>query len=175
MDAAAPSPPPRYSVRVTKDSLVFSAAHFITYLRDRCERLHGHNYRVEVEVAGPLDENRYVYDFIALRDDTQAICLELDHRVLLPDRNPRIRVAVGPSETTASFENRRWVFPNEDCAVLPVQNTTAELLARWIGGRLVGKWRSAGLPSPERLTVRVEENFGQWAECNLEGLDRLEG
>ena len=58
----------RYRVRVTKDHLVFSAAHFITFNGNICERLHGHNWRVAVEVAGPLDENSYVFDFIALRD-----------------------------------------------------------------------------------------------------------
>ena len=56
-----------YHVRIAKDYLVFSAAHFITYDGDVCERLHGHNYRVAAEVAGPLDENHYVVDFIALR------------------------------------------------------------------------------------------------------------
>ena len=61
----------RYRVRVTKDHLVFSAAHFITFNGHICERLHGHNWRVAVEVAGPLDENSYVFDFIALRDATQ--------------------------------------------------------------------------------------------------------
>jgi hypothetical protein len=49
----------RYHVRVAKDTLVFSAAHFITFAGNVCERLHGHNYRVAAEVAGPLDENHY--------------------------------------------------------------------------------------------------------------------
>ena len=44
---------PNYAVRITKDYLVFSAGHFITYNGDVCERLHGHNYRVAAEVAAP--------------------------------------------------------------------------------------------------------------------------
>ena len=43
-----------YHVRVTKDYLVFSAAHFITYGGNICERLHGHNYQVRVKVAGAI-------------------------------------------------------------------------------------------------------------------------
>ena len=54
----------RYHVRISKDYLVFSAGHFITYAGDICERLHGHNWRVTAEVSGPLDENHYVIDFI---------------------------------------------------------------------------------------------------------------
>ena len=37
-----------YKVRVTKDHLVFCAGHFISYEGDKCERLHGHNYRAAV-------------------------------------------------------------------------------------------------------------------------------
>ena len=50
------SDPDRFRVRVTKDHLVFSAAHFITFNGNVCERLHGHNWRVAVEVTGGLDE-----------------------------------------------------------------------------------------------------------------------
>ena len=56
----------RYKVRVTKDYLVFCSGHFITFAGDQCERIHGHNYRVAVEVEDDLDENHYVFDFIAL-------------------------------------------------------------------------------------------------------------
>jgi 6-pyruvoyltetrahydropterin/6-carboxytetrahydropterin synthase len=158
---------PQYDVRVVKDSLVFSAAHFITYAGNLCERLHGHNYRVEVEVRGPLDENHYVVDFIALRDAATRIVQSLDHYVVLPTQSELIHVAMGERETIASFEDRRWVFPNEDCVLLPVANTTVELLGNWIAARLLDELTNCGQPLPEQLTVRVEENFGQWAGCTL--------
>ena len=41
-----------FRVRVTKDYLVFSSGHFITFNGDHCERIHGHNYRLAVEVEG---------------------------------------------------------------------------------------------------------------------------
>ncbi len=159
--------PPQFRVRVTKDHLVFSAAHFITFNGNVCERLHGHNWRTAVEVAGPLDENFYVFDFIALRDALQLIVNELDHRVLLPTRHRAIAVAAGDREVEATFEDRRWVFPREDCVLLPVENTTAELIARWIGERLREVIRSRPGHQIERLSVEVEENFGQWAICEL--------
>ena len=81
----------RYTVRVTKDYLVFSAGHFITFAGDHCERIHGHNYRATVEVEDVLDENHYVFDFLALRDLTRGITDELDHRMLLPSRSALIR------------------------------------------------------------------------------------
>jgi 6-pyruvoyltetrahydropterin/6-carboxytetrahydropterin synthase len=158
-----------WSVRVTKDTLVFSAAHFITFNRNICERIHGHNWRVEAEIEGPLDENHYVFDFIALRDGLQTLVQELDHRVLLPEHHPLIHVEVSGDarEVTARFDNRRWVFPREDCFILPVENTTAELIARWIGQSLISRLKLNDQHGLTRLRISVEENFGQWADCWL--------
>lgn len=58
----------RYHIRVAKDYLIFSCGHFITYDGTKCEPLHGHNYRTAIELEADLDENHYVFDFIALRD-----------------------------------------------------------------------------------------------------------
>ena len=152
----------QYHVRVTKDYLVFSAAHFITFNGDICERLHGHNYRVEVEVTGPLDENSYVIDFIALRDAAKGIVDRLDHYTLLPTEHDRILVESNDHEVTARFEQRRWVFPRGDCVLLPVPNTTAEMLAQYIGQQLISALDLGDLIPIERLTVGVDENNGQW-------------
>lgn len=157
-----------YRVRVTKDHLVFSAAHFITFNGNICERLHGHNWRLAVEVTGPLDENSYVFDFIALREAAQKLVNELDHRVLLPTKHPKIHVSVDDREVTAVFEERRWVFPREDCVLLPIANTTAELIGHWIGRHLQETLsRHPGGQSLESLQIEIEENFGQWAICEL--------
>jgi 6-pyruvoyltetrahydropterin/6-carboxytetrahydropterin synthase len=156
---------PSYRVRVTKDHLVFSAGHFITIETsggEICERIHGHNWRAAVEVGGPLDRNQYVFDFIALRDTLQAIVLELDHRMLLPDRHPRIKLNVSDAEIEARYQARRWVFPRDECVVLPIAQTTAELIASWMAGRLLAEWGTAAEPL-DYVQVEVEENFGQWA------------
>ena len=158
----------KYRVRVTKDHLVFSAAHFITFNGNICERLHGHNWRVAVEVTGPLDDNSYVFDFIALRDATQFLVNELDHHVLLPTKHPSIHVTVEDREVTTVFESRRWIFPREDCVLLPVANTTAELIAHWMANRLkVTLGSHPGASKLQTLTVEIEENFGQWATCQI--------
>lgn len=156
-----------YRVRLTKDYLVFSAAHFITFSGNVCERLHGHNYRVTAEVFGPLDENHYVIDFIALRDILHAIVLEFDHHVLLPTDHPAMRVTVDDRSVEAVFEERRWVFPRGDCVLLPVPNTTAEMLARHIGRRLLDELATRGILAPQRVAVEVDECEGQSAVCEI--------
>lgn len=156
-----------YRVRVTKDHLVFSAAHFITFNGNVCERLHGHNWRVAVEAAGALDENFYVIDFIALRDAVQKIVGELDHRMLLPTEHKTINVWTSEREVEVTFEDRRWVFPREDCKLLPIENTTAERLAWWIGQRLLSDLAPAATERVTSLEIEVEENFGQWGICRV--------
>jgi 6-pyruvoyltetrahydropterin/6-carboxytetrahydropterin synthase len=158
-----------YLVRITKDDLVFSAGHFITLAGGQCERLHGHNYRVAAEVQGPLDENHYVVDFVALWDALRSIVGEMDHRMLLPTEHPHIRVNPDDKEVTVAFADRRWVFPRCDCILLPLPNTTAELLARYIGLRLqdeLGKRTGARLSG---VRIEVDECFGQTASWETRG------
>jgi 6-pyruvoyltetrahydropterin/6-carboxytetrahydropterin synthase len=157
----------RYKVRVTKDHLVFCSGHFISYEGDKCERLHGHNYRTAVEIEGELDENRYVFDFIAIKQRTRNITDELDHRMMLATRNPLIRVEETANSVRVRYREREWVFPREDCVLLPIENTTAELLARYIAGRLLDDLKKHHDYRPEVLRVEVEENIGQSATCEL--------
>lgn len=152
----------RYEVRVSKDYLVFAAGHFITY-GGLCERLHGHNYRVSVVIEGDLDENHYVFDFVELKTIMREIVNELDHKMLLPDHNPALTISEDGDSISVRFEERRYVFPRQDVVLLPVPNTTAEMLARFLAGRL--RETLTG-PSAARLTaiaVEVEESFGQSA------------
>jgi 6-pyruvoyltetrahydropterin/6-carboxytetrahydropterin synthase len=152
-----------YRVRVTKDYLVFSSAHFITFAGHRCEALHGHNYRVGVSLDGELDtEGWYVMDFSVLKQLMRRLCDEIDHKVLLPLSNPKLTVSeAGDSVTVAYMTQPRYVFPRTDCALLAIPNTTVEMLAQYLAGRV-----RAELPESVRVTgleVEVEENFGQSA------------
>jgi 6-pyruvoyltetrahydropterin/6-carboxytetrahydropterin synthase len=157
----------RYKVRVTKDHLVFCCGHFISYEGDKCERLHGHNYRATVEVEGELDENQYVFDFIALKNRTRALTDELDHRMLLQTRNSLIHVEERAGAVHVRFKDRQWLFPREDCVLLPIENTTAELLARYLANRLAEDLLRHHQYRPRILRVEVEENVGQSATCEL--------
>jgi 6-pyruvoyltetrahydropterin/6-carboxytetrahydropterin synthase len=153
----------RYKVRVTKDYLIFCSGHFISYEGDKCERLHGHNYRTAVEIEGELDENHYVFDFIALKSRARAITDELDHRMMLPTRNRFIVLTEEVDSVRVRYRERQWLFPRGDCVLLPIENTTAELLARFIGQRLLADLRAQHNYVPAVLRVEVEENVGQSA------------
>lgn len=158
---------PAYSIRLEKERHIFSAAHFITFNQNICERLHGHNYRVEAEIHGELDENHYVIDFIAVRDELTKLTDELDHHMLLPTDHPLIRVQADEREVEVRFEDRRWIFPRVDCVLLPIPNTTAELLAKYLGERLLAALEARLGQRPTRLRIGVDECAGQWGVCEL--------
>ena len=68
--------------RVSKQ-LWFCAAHQVRLSEDRCEALHGHNYRVLVHAeARQLDRTSYVLDFAALKKAALEATGPFDHRNL---------------------------------------------------------------------------------------------
>jgi len=159
----------RFHVRIWQGRLLFSAGHFITYAGDRCEPVHGHDYRVAAEIGGPLDENHYVVDFLALRAIFEQIVAEFDHRMLLPTAHPRIRVEADPRQVVAVYDDRRWVFPRSDCVLLPVANTTSELLAQHIGRELRRRLAQEEGVHPDRVRIEIAESLGQlavWESCD---------
>src|SRR2546422_7568247 len=83
-----------FKVAITKEDLVFAAAHFITFAGHRCEKLHGHNYRASLAVEGGLEKDSwFVVDFSAVQKVMRSLTAELDHRVLLPRDNPQLNVS----------------------------------------------------------------------------------
>jgi 6-pyruvoyltetrahydropterin/6-carboxytetrahydropterin synthase len=74
-----------YKVRVEAD---FAAAHFLSRYRGKCERLHGHNYKVRVWAEGEkLGEGGMLLDFGELKGALRSVLESLDHSLLndIPD------------------------------------------------------------------------------------------
>jgi len=66
-----------YTVRIQD---TFAAAHFLAHYHGKCERLHGHNYRVRVTVEGAsLDDGGMLVDFGVLKAALKDVLAELDH------------------------------------------------------------------------------------------------
>ena len=154
-----------FRVSVSKDYLVFASAHFITFAGHRCEGLHGHNYRARVTIEGRLNEESwFVFDFVELKRIMKRLCDEIDHLVLLPLKSERIRVVEEGETVSVSVDGKpRYVFPRKDCALLPIPNTTVEMLAQMLTERLQGELEKLGAKGLTAIEMEVEENFGQSA------------
>ena len=64
-------------------TFTFEAAHRLPWHSGKCRNLHGHSYRLDVTVAGPLDDNGVVIDFDRLREIVDhSVIASWDHRDL---------------------------------------------------------------------------------------------
>ncbi|TAH34298.1 MAG: 6-carboxytetrahydropterin synthase [Planctomycetota bacterium] len=152
-----------WSIEMDKEDFKFSAAHFLIFPDGTPERLHGHNYRVYVQVQAALTEHGLVLDFKMVKPVIRALVDELDEHWLLPGRHPGLRVTPQDgARVEVRYRDRYYVAPQEDVIVLPVNNTSAENLSTWIGHelrrRLLERFPRLAL---ERLEVAVEESPGQ--------------
>jgi 6-pyruvoyltetrahydropterin/6-carboxytetrahydropterin synthase len=154
-----------FRVQVSKDYLVFASAHFITFKGHQCESLHGHNYRVGVAVEGTVDsECLFVLDFSILKQITRRLVDTIDHKVLLPTLNPKLAYREdGDRVAVDYFGQPTYVFPKRDCALIPIPNSTAEMLAQYIGTQVRDELVALGYTHLSSLELEVEENYGQSA------------
>ena len=149
-----------YSLRLGKEDFKFSAAHFTVFGEGEAEALHGHNYRIEVELSGPeVDKLEFLVPMAAAKRDIRGQCAALDEKVLLPAECPHLELEQGDT-VTVTLGQRRYEFPSSEVVLLPVTNVTVEALARLLWQRLTDRWGSLR-DRLETLEVTVAETRGQ--------------
>jgi 6-pyruvoyltetrahydropterin/6-carboxytetrahydropterin synthase len=152
---------PRYRMVLAKEDFKFSSAHFTLFGDGRAELLHGHNYRVRVELAGgELDGDGLLVDIERFKRELRALCARLDSRTLIPTLSPRLDWLRDEGGIEVRFGDRTYRFPAADTLLLPLANTSIELLARSLWQDLAPLLAGSRVRS---LAVSVEETPGQ--EC----------
>jgi len=90
----------RYTLKILAD---FASAHTLRDYPGACARMHGHNWKVEVEVvATELDEVGMGVDFKVIKQATRNIAERLDHRYL-NDLEPFSRINPTAENIAAYF------------------------------------------------------------------------
>ena len=155
--------PRRFSIEVAKDYFNFASAHFLIFANGRREALHGHNYQVSVAVEGELDRAGVLLDFITFKPLVKQVCDDLDHRTLIQKDSPLLQIRQNRNAVEVLYNrNQRIVLPRRDVMLLPVVNTSTELLAEYIAARVRRITRKRFPGARLRLIeVGVEEARGQ--------------
>jgi 6-pyruvoyltetrahydropterin/6-carboxytetrahydropterin synthase len=159
----------RYRMVLAKEDFKFSSAHFTLFADGSAELLHGHNYRVRVEISGAdLDPEGLLVDINLFKRELRALCARLDSRTLIPGESGRLSWSRQGEAVDVRCGERAYRFPAADTLVLPLPNTSIELLARMLWHDLAP--HLAGSPVAA-LAVSVEESAGQqcWYEADLAG------
>lgn len=161
-----------WKITIAGGNLSFSAAHFIS-LDGGFEPLHGHNYGLSAEVTGDtLTAESYLLDFGVIKALLRGLIGEVNHRFLLPLRNPHMRVLATEREWELRLENgERYVMPRSSVVALAVDNATAERLAEYFAHRLLDALRERGVTNIQTITVGVAETETQTAYHELRALD----
>jgi 6-pyruvoyltetrahydropterin/6-carboxytetrahydropterin synthase len=157
-----------FKVHVTKDYLKFNAAHFIAYKGFR-EALHGHNYRVSVDVEGDLGPEGYVLDFGIVKQVARRVCARLNEKVLIPARSDCLDISEEGGQVIVVYERDEFRFPRSDVVFVPIVHSSAEELARYLVGEIRRELRADGVEHIAALQIGVEETPGQAAYCREEG------
>jgi 6-pyruvoyltetrahydropterin/6-carboxytetrahydropterin synthase len=145
--------------------LRFSACHFIPN-HPKCGCLHGHTYAISVRLDGE-QKGEFIIDFETVKKIVNELCDRLDHRVLIAEKDPRLRVEKKKEVSIEIIESKkRYVLPSEDVVFLPTTSVSAEDLCKYFTAGIVKAL--LGVDNIKKIHVRVDEGIGQGAGCELE-------
>ncbi len=94
----------------------FAAAHQLKMVANKCENLHGHNWRVELRVSGDkLQDNGVLLDFGVIKKELSEIVSRLDHSFL--NENPAFGKENPSSERIAQYIAEEFEKKTSDTGV----------------------------------------------------------
>ncbi len=157
-----------YDLFLSKDYFLFSCAHFVIGEKF-FEPLHGHNYKLQVNIFGIQGKDNMVIDFHVIKKVVKPIIDRIDHHMIVPIHNPFIFITENPDEQliiTIPRLNLEYELPKSDVLLLPIENTTVEELSHYFINLLTDcdEFKRENI---ERVTVSVLEYEGQGVTFEL--------
>lgn len=123
--------------------------HRLPFHNGLCKNIHGHSYKMIVEVTGTTDANGMVLDYYDLANVVSPIVQELDHSFICDD------------DDSVMIE----FFLNNPMKVVSVPfRTTAENISQWLLERMLVKF--AEFDSVNSVKIRLQETERVYAEVS---------
>ena len=159
-------PSSKLSIRIDRDDIGFSAAHFTLFSATERENLHGHNFLAGMEIVAKTEDNGMIFDYRLLKNRLREICGQLDERMLLPTRSEYLRIVRQNTGIHCFFGLEEFVFPIQDVVLLDVPNITLEALSDWFLARML---ETPNLPHKllSEISIFVSSSRGQRANRTL--------
>lgn len=151
------------TIRLAKENMKFSAGHFTIFSASERERLHGHNFRVELDIEARMLGNGMCFDYGIYKARVVALCRELNEWTILPTRSPHLRVEEDGEHVYAHFNGERIPFLRGDVLLLPIENATLEEFSAYFLDRLMDDVDTLRALRIEAMDVRVFSGPGQSA------------
>lgn len=149
----------RLQVNGWDTGLRFSAAHFIPS-HDKCSRLHGHDYAVDLSIEGS-ENGGFIIDFDLLKALAREVLYPMDHKVLVPSEQDIVKHAENASHVKIEYGEKSFTLAREDVYYVPGNTTSSEQLAQGILDKLSKKITDS--KNIREIEVCVYEGPGQGA------------
>ena len=143
-----------------KEKIRFSSAHVIPEY-EKCGRLHGHTYAVNVKLYGKPDEKGIILDFSIVKEYLTNIISKIDHKIIIPKNSNFAKIKIEKKVISVSTLGKQYIFPIEDCILLPIDSTSAEKLPHYILEKFINKIKK--YKNIEKIELGIDEGFGKGA------------
>jgi 6-pyruvoyltetrahydropterin/6-carboxytetrahydropterin synthase len=144
-------------------NMKFSAAHFIPY-HDKCKRLHGHDYAIDIRIEGEL-LNGMVADFVTVKKETRKLLEEIDHKLILPVHGKDMEQEKEGDHFIIKYEGKTMSIPEEFVYLCDIDYSSSEELSRFFASEITKKVKFE--KNVKLIEVSVYEGPGQkasWSE-----------
>lgn len=142
----------------------FSSAHFLP-THDKCQRLHGHDYSVSVEIEG-YSAKGFVVDFLEVEKMLREIVDKLDHRLLLPNQSEKLEWHESGNNVDISYNGKLLSVPREFTYHINVDSTSSEEISDHLAGILMERLKDES--NVKSLTLCLYEGPGRGACASRE-------
>lgn len=123
--------------------------HRLPFHSGKCKNIHGHTYKMRVEIEGDLNENGMVMDYYDVSEIISPVVDELDHSFMVKDTDKDI------IDFLEKLDSKKVVVPFE---------TTAENITLFMLGKIKEKITSDRI---KKIKVRVYETEKTYAEDEI--------
>lgn len=140
-------------MKVTKE-VTFDSAHMLSNYSGKCQNLHGHTYKLQVTVEGPIaaegNEEHMVTDFNNLKRVIDSVTECFDHAIIFSDDHLRGEAENALLEWAKTYDM--------NYIILPDAKSTSEHIASYIKAQI-----EVAYPT-KRISVKVWETPTSFAE-----------
>ena len=149
------------TIKLAKEYMKFSAAHFTIFSATQRERLHGHNFQVEAEVTTPVASDGICFSYQILKDIIKELCDNIDEYILIPQHSPHLSIEENDRFYDIHFNDECFPLLKSDTILLPIANSTVEAYSDYLLNQFLDSPTLAPY-SLHRVKIGVSSAPGQW-------------
>jgi 6-pyruvoyltetrahydropterin/6-carboxytetrahydropterin synthase len=150
------------SIEIEKSYLHFSAAHFTIFSATNRERLHGHNWRIAVEITGEVGDDGLCFDYAIYKKILKDLCSKYDEYTLIAEQSCHLEITEDDDFYYIKHDNRTQPLLKTDTILMPVKNVTIESLSQYFLSEMVKDQAHLDALKIHAFEMRVSSGPNQW-------------